>query len=338
MQWDVILYKLLADLLFCIKNSFFVYIRQVLTAQIFFAVLSCSRLNLHAPQRCHPADIEAMYPTANGEQASGGRVRVGVCSATAHSSGYPCYVSPSTLNRLRQIGVSSTGLCSSMTARDCKTVRVTNTEGLPFCVLTMIGTSTILPGGRTILQFNFNNLDDSDSDTSSPRAMNRTGIGASEKLRCLQVCACFRLSERAIFGKTRKATKEQVFDAQYARVDEDTDTLSLSLILPMDAPCTLSTDLVEISTFCQLEMTVAKSAGGELKIEVMKLEVPCGVVHTKIYSEQHGVNFGTGNQSALSANIPFHSDANDENGSADMDLLNDITMLAIRMMEECGEA
>ena len=54
-----------------------------------------------------------------------------------------------------------------------------------------------------------------------------------------------------------------------------TDRVTKTLLLPGDAPCTLQTDVVDISIRCQVDITVLENDS----YNNLRLDVPCHVVH-----------------------------------------------------------
>jgi len=102
------------------------------------------------------------------------------------------------------------------------------------------------PGDKVLLQFDF--LDD----------------GGPQVLQCHQVSACLYGEEKAIGidGVTKRRTKYNVFDTSHTEVEHGyTESVSLSLALPLDnCPITLSTDLVEATITCRIDVTVSNDS------------------------------------------------------------------------------
>jgi len=294
---------------------------RVITVQVPFTLLSCVRMSMHSNSVHSSSDIRGYE--SGGTSQSSERVKFGQCIATAHSDGFPCYVSPPTLDRLSQIGVSSTGLCSSMSAKDFRSFRVTNSHGLPICIISLVGLQVMMPGGRALLEFNF----------ERNRVLQNEGHGDS-LLRCYQICACLGGEEVAHHHNilSDSSTQTYIFDAKHTLVENSTDSLSMNLMLPIDAPCTLSTYLVDIRTTCKIELTVekyvstnaGKTKSNECEYEVLRLELPCDVVHTKVY-ENHESDPGNSSTDAFNSTKAGDSGCQDE--------LNDLTMLSIEMMD-----
>lgn len=278
---------------------------QVLTAQLPFALLSCARMRGISPSSMMMAYTSHMTM----DQRSKTRVQVGVCSAKAHSQFLSCHVSASTYTRRTQIGVSSTGLCSTMTVRDTRCLRMTNADGIPVCILNAIGSTVMLPGGRLMLQFDFLLLDDDDNN----RLL----------LPCQQIVASLRGEEVACHGKdARVITRTYVFDTSRVPLDSNVETISMTLGLPLDSPCSLSTELVEISIFCRIELTVETAAG---RMYVLSMDLPVEVVETKIFLENEE-NYTGGEVGDRMGDIV-------DDDSIPQDILNDLTMLSIRMLD-----
>jgi hypothetical protein len=302
---------------------------QVLTAQVPFTLLSCARMRFSANR-----DLSLTHTShlSMVDKRSKTRVQVGLCSAKAHSNSLSCHVSPSTYARKPQIGVSSTGLCSTMTIRDTRYLRMTNTDGIPACLLKAVGSRVMLPGGRMLLQFDFNPdelLLLTNGHNNEPSLSSSPSV-----LKCLQIGACLRGEEVACHGTTRVVTRTYVLDTGHAYVDSDVDSISMTLGLPLDSPCSLSTELVEISIVCRIELTVETDrigASGRHSYEVLTLELPVEVVETKIFQEEEE-NY-TGEMNLLGTPRPSFYENEDSVNQIPQDILNDLTMLSIRMLD-----
>lgn len=215
-----------------------------------------------------------------------------------------------------------------MTIRDTRYLRMTNVDGHPACLLQAVGSRVMLPGGKMLLQFDFNPEElllttPTRSDTD----------GAATILKCLQIGACLRGEEVACHGTTRVVTRTYILDVCHAYVDSDVDTISMTLGLPLDSPCSLSTELVEISIVCRIELTVEHlktEASGRHPYDILTLDLPVEVVETKIFQEEENY---TGEQHLLGTpNSSLNSDE-EQLHRIPQDLLNDMTMLSIRMLD-----
>lgn len=297
---------------------------QVLTAQVPFTLLSCARMIVsgsHGDVGSSPSLIHTSHLSM--DKRSKTRVQVGLCSAKAHSNFLSCYVSASTYARKPQIGVSSTSLCSTMTIRDIRYLRMTNADGHPACLLQAVGSRVMLPGGKMLLQFDFN-----------PEELLSVSVRDSDDvaiLKCLQIGACLRGEEVACHGTTRVVTRTYILDICHAYIDSDVDTISMTLGLPLDSPCSLSTELVEISIVCRIELTVERmktETSGRYPYDILTLDLPVEVVETKIFQEEEN---STGEQHML--HTPNSYAHEEQIHRIPQDLLNDLTMLSIRMLD-----
>ena len=200
---------------------------------------------------------------------------IGSCTAMAHSVGLPCHVSATELHQpTGQILVNRRGL-RSMTrrnpdaaAQNLQTMRITDLQGIPCCVLTVMGVSTTSPGSRMVLKFDF------------PRGNNQT-TSSTSWTPCYQVSASLEGHEIAIGvdGTQRKRAQAYLFDTAHATVDPDcTERVNLSLLVPLDAPTTVQADVVEVSVKCTIDITVGSSK--TLTYSNLRLELPCRIVHS----------------------------------------------------------
>jgi hypothetical protein len=189
---------------------------------------------------------------------SGARVKFGTCQGMAHSNGWPCHLSPTEIHRPK----GQMTVAFPRAREDVQTLRVSNSKGQPVCVMTVVGASKLTPGSRIHLQWDF------------PER-----ISASKSwIPCHQVAACLAGEELAIYedGK-RTRTQSYVFDTCHEWVDPGvTHRVSKTLLLSMDAPCNLYTDIMELSIRCQIDITVKENG----EYDNLRLELPCHVVHS----------------------------------------------------------
>lgn len=145
---------------------------------------------------------------------------------------------------------------------DVQTLRVSNAQGQPVCVMTIVGASKLTPGSRIHLQWDF------------PER-----ISANKPwIPCHQVSACLAGEEFAVYedGKTTR-TQSYVFDTCHEWVDPGvTHRVSKTMLLSMDAPCNLYTDVMELFIRCQIDITVKENG----EYNNLRLELPCHVVHS----------------------------------------------------------
>lgn len=126
-------------------------------------------------------------------------------------------------------------------------------------------------------------------------------------IACHRVCCALVGEEHAIFegsadatenpasSKRRVKTRSYVFDSAYEMVDFGyTEAISMGLVLPLDCPVTVKTDLVEMKTMLKVEFTVSKAwtteshnkneitgSKDEGEFSVIRLDLPCEVVHER---------------------------------------------------------
>ena len=112
---------------------------------------------------------------------------------------------------------------------------------------------------------------------------------------CHRVCVGLVGAEHAVFEgssaseRKRTKTRSYVFDSSYQLVDYGyTEAVALDLLLPLDSPVSVKTDLVEVEAALKVEFTVGRNImrpgcddGGERVkgYDTIKLEVPVRIVH-----------------------------------------------------------
>ena len=115
---------------------------------------------------------------------------------------------------------------------------------------------------------------------------------------CHRVCVGLVGSEHAVFEgssaaeRKRTKTKSYVFDSSYQLVDYGyTEAVALDLLLPLNSPVSVKTDLVEVEASLKVEFTVGRNvirpggdgddnAGERVKgYDTINLEVPVRIVH-----------------------------------------------------------
>eukprot|EP00977_Amphora_coffeiformis_P007094 scaffold1549_cov156-Amphora_coffeaeformis.AAC.8 len=158
-------------------------------------------------------------------------------------------------------------------ARDCQTMRVSDPSGKPVTVLTVLGATKLSPGGRLSLQFDFPDMDK---------------VGKSWA-PCYQASACLQGEEMALQRENRKTVPKRnrarklLLSTAHELVDPAcTERICLTLLVPSDAPCSVSTDILDISFWCAVDMTVGssnRSSSGDH--QNLRLEIPCQLGHPK---------------------------------------------------------
>jgi hypothetical protein len=240
---------------------------------------------------------------------AGARVKFGNCLGLAHSNGLPCHLSATEIHRPKgQLMVVQNHCLVQQYQRnnDVQTLRVSNTSGRPVCVLTVIGSQSMCPGSCIHLQWDFPTNHDQNHDLS----LLQNGDGHHDNndwIPCHQVCACLQGEEFAIYeDKSKNRTQSFLFDTCHEWVDPGvTDRVSKTLWLSSSGdgsngntshfeggapPCDLKTDVMEVSTWCQVDITVREkpsnnahndtiptSGSGGGGFQNLSLRIPCRV-------------------------------------------------------------
>ena len=208
---------------------------------------------------------------------SSGRVKFGTCTGMAHSIGLPCHISATEIHRPKgQMTVQPSQLLSLRAGRpeSIQTLRVSNAQDRPVCVLTLVGATKLTPGSRIYIKWDFPSI-----ATMASSALSSINNTSEQWVPCHQVCAALMGEERAIYEDgTTKRTRSFVFDTCHELVEPKggTDRICKNLLLPSDAPCTICTDIMEVSIVCQIDITVEETTAG--KYTNLRLEIPCHVV------------------------------------------------------------
>jgi hypothetical protein len=217
-------------------------------------------------------------PGKKHKSPGAGRVTVGTAHAMCHSSGLPCHVTPAELHQLPgRLTVHCQGHALYRNTTHPTTMRITTDQGKLVGMLALMGLSSgMSPGSRALLQFVFpSHLGDDEEEARESWAP------------CHQVCACLEGEEYAIH-KDGSRTKAQsfLFSSDYVRIDPDcTESASLHLLLPLDAPCTVSCDVIEIQVRCRIDITVA--TGPLDSFQQLHLDIPCTISHSLLPCEAH---------------------------------------------------
>jgi len=270
---------------------------------------------------------------------SSARVKVGQCLGLAHSNGLPCHLSATEIHRPKgQLVVQQSynhnhnnHNNNNNNYYDVQTLRVSNTRGRPVCILTIVGSQTLSPGSRVHLQWDFpkqfrqpqkqqpynhrdnnNNNNDNNGDRDDVRW-----------IPCYQVCACLQGEEYAIYEDgSKKRTQSFLFDTCHEWVEPGvTDRVSKTLWLSSSSggggsdgaegsvashfeggapPCDLKTDVMEVSTWCRIDIAVCEQeetagnsynnnnassgGGGGGAYNNLSLRIPCKVRHRSSFN------------------------------------------------------
>jgi len=244
---------------------------------------------------------------------SSARVKFGNCLGMAHSNGLPCHISATEIHRPKDqmMVVQNHCLRRQQRSNDVQTLRVSNAAGQPVCVLTVIGSQSLSPGSRIHLQWDFPSTENyyhhqsqQQTEENNNKKMNNYWIP------CHQVCACLQGEEYALYEDgSKKRTQSFLFDTCHEYVDPGiTDRVSTTLWLSSSGdnnnnnstpPCDLKTDVMEVSTWCQVDITVREyennnnsnnivnnnnkgggGGGGGGGYNNLSLRIPCRVRHS----------------------------------------------------------
>jgi hypothetical protein len=117
-------------------------------------------------------------------------------------------------------------------------------------------------------------------------------------------------------------------------------------MLPLDAPCSIQTNILEISISIRVDITVGNATGDGYRN--LQLEIPCRVIHgTSAYEEQENdgeeerpraflqasagdddVNGGTASTQPI--------DSSDPRNFPTRDIHEDLQILSLSMADQCG--
>eukprot|EP00978_Attheya_sp_CCMP212_P003821 scaffold8102_cov53-Attheya_sp.AAC.1 len=277
----------------------------------------------------------ARAPPIQNQQLGRTSVKMGTCTAMAHPRGLPCHVPVTALHEPAQISARRRFRHGDTAVQ---TLRVTsNDNGRPCCLLSMVGLSTLYPGGQVLLQFDFTPALVLGNENDNNNAEEQ-----QKMLPCFQVCACLEGEELAIQrasggmevgeGATRR-TRYNVFDSAHERVEPGyTDTISMTFILPLDAPCTLQTDIVQVLVRCKVDLTVGRMENDKVVgYDTLQLEVPCQVVHQEPQENDIETADDEDDPDDLLSEL-FESDAGTEPKFATRDIRTDLLMLSKHMI------
>ena len=302
-------------------------------------------------------------------QTSTTRVHIGDLHAIAHSAGLPTYISSteaSDATPSQLTVIADPPACDIVSRRTSEhrtsTHRIVDGTG-SFCgLMTMIGLGgDLVPGTRIGIRVKFP-IDENDENS------NDAGI-----IPCHRVCCALVGEEYAIFegsdsssthnntagadhnstkgGKKRVKTRSYVFDSTYELVEFGyTEAISMGLVIPLDCPVTVKTDLVEVTVTLKVEFTVSRPTnssqnggiqkGGEGDFNVIRLDLPCEVVHSTEQSNNgYAGDVNEENQHISSIRTMqrywnnTHSVKTDyEDGFDDSDIQGDMKALSLQMV------
>ena len=303
-------------------------------------------------------------------QTSTTRVHIGDLHAIAHSAGLPTYISSTeasdaTPSQLTVIAdPPSCDIVSRRTAEHrTSTHRIVDGTG-SFCgLMTMIGVGgDLVPGTRIGIRVQFP-IDENNENS------NDAGI-----IPCHRVCCALVGEEYAIFEgsdsstqnttgadhnskggpKKRVKTRSYVFDSTYELVEFGyTEAMYMGLVLPLDCPVTVKTDLVEVTVTLKVEFTVSRpptylsqndgiQKAGEGGFHVIRLDLPCEVVHSTELSSGYARDVNEENQhtSSMRTMQRYWNNNNNsvktdyEDGFDDTDIQDDMNSLSLQMIKK----
>ncbi|KAL3776595.1 hypothetical protein ACHAW5_009460 [Stephanodiscus triporus] len=313
---------------------------ELLITHCQFAVLTSNS------QFCHP-----YY------QISSTRVHIGDLHAIAHSVALPTYISSTeasdaTPSQLKVLSDSpACDIVSRHTAEHRTSIhRIQDGDGGYCGSMTLIGIGgPLVPGTRLGIRVRFPIFEDDEIS-------NGAGV-----IPCQRVCCALVGEEYAIFegsgrdslhkGKKRVKTRSYVFDSRYELVEFGyTEAISMALVLPLDCPVTVKTDLVEVTVMLKVEFTVSHMAlnvsdkgeqiidQGEFK--VIRVDLPCEVVHGNEESSCLGDGDKEDERRVSSCRkiqrIRNNNNETYDDGFDDIDVQTDLKLLSLRMKNLFG--
>jgi len=186
-------------------------------------------------------------PTPNSTTNSG-RVKLGTCQAVAHSVGLPFHA---TIDEIREpLGKVAVNNPRS-NFQDVKTVRISNSQGHPCCLLTAVGMTRMYPGQRLNIFLDFP-LQQSEEKYDEQQIW----------VPCHKVSCQLQGIEWAL-----REDHQIKHRARFREFDEYEEDVYFGY-----------TDLVKTETKCILNLTVEKARAQNQK-ENLRLELPIEVVH-----------------------------------------------------------
>jgi len=270
--------------------------------------------------------------------------------AVAHSSGLPTHLTAAELHRLEgqwTVNRQGAALFRSITTMrgggggcGAQSMKVADpSSGRPVCILTIMGASSLHPGSRLLLKLDF------------PTGYNYHEED-SEWMPCFQASACLQAEEVAISSikNVRKRARRHLFCTAHQEMDPTTtESISLNLMLPVTAPCSVSNDTVEITTQCLIDIAVGlkqtknNTTGGYRNL---RLEIPCRVTHAQADWERRDDDEeeeSPGKQmyeeivaSSAGAQQERSDDPMDPSSFRYKDIVEELKILSLTMADTCG--
>ena len=339
----------------------FVSFAQLLVTQCPFTVLT------------HDSSGSSRSLHRGDHRPSAARVHIGELRAIAHSPALPAYVSstdasgaaPSQLTVIAD--PPACHIVSRRTAEQRTTTHnIEDGKGGLCGWMTLVGVGgPLVPGMRLGIRVRFANWDD---DVA----------GCAGIIPCHRVCCALVGEEYAVcegasqpsataasHGTKRTKTRSYVFDSAYEMVEYGfTDSISMGLVLPLDCPVTVKTDLVEVAVMLKVEFTVDRMAiarngsnvnrevgeafeargatsGNPNELGVIRLDLPCEVVHggVELDDDPEEGRDEERRMSSISAMRQYWSEDKKSNDSGEdyfdaSDIQNDLKMLSLRLIHQ----
>lgn len=284
-----------------------------------------------APTEQNTATIETNTTVTNTAQA------------VAHSAGLPAHVTVTelhqatgrlTVNRhcpalYRHVRRTDVGHLQTMQVADPAT-------GQPVAILTVLGISRLSPGSRFVVKLDF------------PRDLQLGSDATSSWLPCYQASACLQGEEVAIHRDgTRKRARSLLLAVAHERVDPACcECVSLPLMLPLSAPCSIQTSILEINLAIRVDITIGDTnSKGDTSFRNLKLEIPCQVGHgTAAYEVKEGDAGESPQQTFPSTTTDVYGKYNhadeidfcDPSSFPTHDIQEDLKILSLAMADQCG--
>ncbi len=295
-------------------------------------------------------------------QPSSTRVHIGDLHAIAHSVALPTYVSSteaSDATPSQLTVVSNPPACDIVSRHTAEqrtsTHRIQDERGC-FCgLVTLVGVGgPLVPGTRLGVRVQFPLFGDDDI------------ANGANVIPCHRVCCALVGDEYAVFegsstssttgsdnvpmmGKKRVKTRSYVFDSAYELMEFGyTEAVSMGLVLPLDCPVTVKTDLVEVIVNLKVEFTVSSHViasdevvgSSEREFNTIRMDLPCEVIHCS--EEDRAEDEGEGEivvpSSAIRIMQQFWKSDNNprtksDEGFDDTDIRTDLKHLSLRIID-----
>ncbi|KAL3758503.1 hypothetical protein ACHAWU_008257 [Discostella pseudostelligera] len=291
----------------------------------------------HCPFTVLTSDSRHSNQQQSSQPTSVTRVHIGNLCAIAHSTALPTYITSTEASNATSSKLTLVTSCRDVPEQRTSTHRIEDGKGRLCAMMTLVGIGgPLTPGTRLGIRIQF---PISDGDETGD------GVGV---IPCHRVCCALVGEEYAVHevsggdnpskGKKRVKTRNYVFDSAYEMVEFGyTEAISMGLVLPLNCPVTVKTDLVEVSVTFKVEFTVRSTneINSDAGLEVIRLDLPCEVVHDHEASdkyngdgnaeEAHATSIGM--QNFWKPNHDMHAE-----GVDDIGIQSELNVLSIRMI------